>query len=42
MMSLQGVAFADAGVYRCIGRDSLGRTYYDDFNLEVLPGIKKY
>lgn len=38
MLSLQGVAYADAGLYRCIGRDLFGRTFYDDFNLEVLSG----
>lgn len=38
MLSLHGVTYTDAGVYRCIGNDILGRTSYDDFNLEVLTG----
>ncbi|XP_022832802.1 basement membrane-specific heparan sulfate proteoglycan core protein-like isoform X3 [Spodoptera litura] len=34
-LSLTGVTNSDAGVYRCIGSDDRGRTFYDDFNLEV-------
>lgn len=34
-LALTGVTNSDAGVYRCIGSDDRGRTFYDDFNLEV-------
>ncbi|KAH9644190.1 hypothetical protein HF086_008679, partial [Spodoptera exigua] len=37
-LSLTGVTNSDAGVYRCIGSDDRGRTFYDDFNLEVESG----
>ncbi|XP_047041100.1 basement membrane-specific heparan sulfate proteoglycan core protein-like isoform X2 [Helicoverpa zea] len=41
-LSLTGVTSADAGVYRCIGNDNFGRSAYEDFNLEVLPGGPSY
>ena len=37
-LSLTSVTPADAGIYRCIGSDFNGRTYYDDFTLEVQSG----
>uniref|UniRef100_A0A2A4JYV4 Hemolin n=1 Tax=Heliothis virescens TaxID=7102 RepID=A0A2A4JYV4_HELVI len=41
-LSLTGVTSADAGLYRCIGNDNFGRSAYEDFNLEVLPGGSSY
>lgn len=41
MLVVRGVEESDAGVYRCTGRDPYGRTSYEDFNLEVAPGISK-
>ncbi|CAK1588065.1 unnamed protein product [Parnassius mnemosyne] len=38
LLLLQGVEESDAGLYRCTGRDPYGRTFYDDFNLVVVPG----
>lgn len=38
VLILQGVQEADAGLYRCIGRDPYGAMSYDDFNLGVVPG----
>lgn len=29
---------ADAGLYRCTGRDPYGRASYEDLVLEVVPG----
>ncbi|KAJ8737311.1 hypothetical protein PYW07_000582 [Mythimna separata] len=37
-LSLTSVTPADAGVYRCVGNDYSGRTFYDDFTLEVQSG----
>ncbi|KAJ8737484.1 hypothetical protein PYW08_000079 [Mythimna loreyi] len=37
-LSISSVTAGDAGVYRCVGRDYSGRTFYDDFTLEVQPG----
>ncbi|KAI5637001.1 immunoglobulin domain-containing protein [Phthorimaea operculella] len=36
MLIIHGVQEADAGVYRCTGRD-YSHTSYEDFNLEVIP-----
>lgn len=35
---IRGVQEADAGLYRCTGRDPYGHVSYDDLILEVIPG----
>ncbi|XP_028173989.1 basement membrane-specific heparan sulfate proteoglycan core protein isoform X3 [Ostrinia furnacalis] len=38
MLLVPSVQESDAGLYRCTGTDPYGRSSYEDFNLEVIPG----
>ncbi|XP_072931305.1 basement membrane-specific heparan sulfate proteoglycan core protein [Epargyreus clarus] len=38
LLMIPGVEQSDSGVYRCTGLDKFGQIYYEDFNLEVVPG----
>lgn len=39
LLQITEVQSSDADVYRCTGYDGFGRSSYDDFVLEVIPGI---
>ncbi|KAL0852381.1 hypothetical protein ABMA28_000578 [Loxostege sticticalis] len=38
MLVVPSVQESDAGLYRCTGTNPYGRTSFEDFNLEVIPG----
>lgn len=40
MLVVPSVQESDAGLYRCTGTNPYGRTSYEDFNLEVIPGTE--
>ena len=39
LLQITEVQSSDADVYRCTGYDGFGRSTYDDFVLEVIPGM---